>query len=100
MENQQEQAQLSKEELEAKREEMKDFYESSISYLESQAKYEKLLTEIEEARYKRATMQLQYASMMAATQPSMEDEEEDFSTQEPPKPVAQAPAGGKKLKRG
>jgi hypothetical protein len=38
--------------------------------------------------------------MMAATQPPMEDEEEDFPTQAPPKPVAQAPAGGKKLKRG
>ena len=91
---------LSPEQLEARRDEMKDFYEKSLPYLEAQAKYEKLLTEVEEARYKRATMQLQYASMMAATQPPMEDEEEDFSTQEPPKPVAQAPAGGKKLKRG
>jgi outer membrane protein TolC len=100
MENQQMNEELTPEQLEARRDEMKQFYENSLPYLEAQAKYEKLLTEVEEARYKRATMQLQYASMMAATQPPMEDEEEDFPTQTPPKPVAQAPARGKKLKRG
>ena len=38
--------QLSPEQLEARREEMKQFYESSVPYLEAQAKYEKLLTEV------------------------------------------------------
>jgi DNA-directed RNA polymerase subunit K/omega len=95
MENQQMQEELSPEQLEARREEMKSFYESSIPYLEAQSKYEKLLTEVEEARYKRATMQLQYATMMAATQPQMEEEEEEQT-----KPTAQAPAAGKKLRKG
>lgn len=100
MKNQQEE-QLSPEQLEARREEMKAFYESSISYLEAQAKYEKLLTEVEEARYKRATMQLQYASMMAAAQPMDEDDEDDLPMEPQAKPAAQAPAtGSKKLKRG
>jgi threonyl-tRNA synthetase len=100
MENQQMNEELTPEQLEARRDEMKQFYENSLPYLEAQAKYEKLLTEVEEARYKRATMQIQYATMMAATRPVEEDEEETFPEQEPVKPVAQAPAGGKKLKRG
>lgn len=101
MENQH-QEELSPEQLEARRDEMKTFYEKSIPYLEAQSKYEKLLTEVEEARYKRATMQLQYASMMAATQPDMleEEEDEELPIKEPVAPVAQAPAGGKKLRRG
>jgi hypothetical protein len=101
MENQH-QEELSPEQLEARREEMKEFYERSVPYLEAQAKYEKLLTEVEEARYKRATMQLQYATMMAATQPDLEedDNEQDVPVQKPVAPVAKAPAGGKKLRRG
>ena len=91
---------LTPEQLEARREEMKEFYEKSLPYLESQSKYEKLLTEIEEARYKRASMQIQYATMVAATQHQEEYDEEDGPTQEQVKPVAQAPAAGKKLKRG
>ena len=94
MENQQFNEQLSHEELEARREEMKKFYEDSVPYLEAQAKYEKLLTEVEEARYKRATMQIQYATMMAATQPMENDENEPMETAE------KAPVAGKKLKRG
>jgi hypothetical protein len=100
MDNQQMNQELSPEQLEERRAEMQQFYEKSLPYLEAQSKYEKLLTEIEEARYKRATMQIQYATMMAATQPMEENEEDNFPEQEPVKPVAQAPAGGKKLKRG
>ena len=102
MDNQQLDDQLSPEELEARRDEMKEFYDKSLPYLESQSKYEKLLTEVEESRFKRATMQIQYANMMASQAPEMEDPRED---QGPPfpekKPTAQkkAPAGkGKKLK--
>lgn len=95
---------LSPEQLEERRDEMKKFYEKSLPYLEAQAKYEKLLTDVEEARYKRATMQLQYASMVAATQaPDLEEEseKENFRTNsQTPRPVAQAPAKGNKLKRG
>ena len=96
---------LSPEQLEARRDEMKQFYEKSLPYLEAQAKYEKLLTEVEEARYKRATMQFQYANIMAAAQgPDLddEDEREDLQPQAVPtsRPVAQAPARGKKLRKG
>ena len=96
---------LSPEQLEARREEMKDFYQKSIPYLEAQAQYEKLLTEVEEARYKRATMQINYASMMAAAQGPDLDEDDDREDLQPhsvpqPKPAAQAPTGGKKLRKG
>jgi hypothetical protein len=102
MENQQQEEQLSPEQLEARREEMKSFYESSIPYLEAQSKYEKLLTEVEEARYKRATMQIQYATMMAAAQgrSEQEDEDDDLPSNSPQQSAAQAPAGGKKLRKG
>lgn len=103
MENQQLEDQLTPEELEARREEMKEFYEKSVPFLESQSKYEKLLTEIEESRYKRATMQIQYASMMAAAQQG-EMEMDDDEIPAPPKPTQKAPAKptstGRKLKKG
>ena len=92
--NQQPEMEMTAEQLEARREEMKEFYENSIAFLEAQAKYEKLLTEVEEARYKRATMQFQYATMIAATQPSENDENEsDASTEKTVSSI-------KKLKRG
>ena len=95
---------LSPEQLEARRDEMKQFYEKSLPYLEAQAKYEKLLTEVEQARYQRATMQFQYANMMAANMPDSEEELEREDLQQQavptPQPVAQAPAGGKKLRKG
>jgi hypothetical protein len=107
MKNQQQEEQLSPEQLEARREEMKSFYESSIPYLEAQAKYEKLLTDVEQSRYQRATMQIQYANMMAAAQglPIDEDDDDEREDLQPnsvptPKPMAQAPAGGKKLRKG
>ena len=73
MENQQMHEELTPEQLEARRDEMKEFYEKSIPYLEAQAKYENLLTEVEKARYQRATMQFQYATMMASNLPDSED---------------------------
>ena len=100
MENQQMNEDLSPEQLEARRDEMKDFYEKSLPYLEAQSKYERLLTEVEEARYKRATMQIQYATMMAATQQQQEEEDEDLENQKQPLPTPEAPAAGKKLRRG
>ena len=90
---------LSPEQLEARRDEMKQFYEKSLPYLEAQAKYEKLLTEVEEARYKRATMQFQYANMMAAVQPDL-DEDHQPQSSTPLRPTAKAPAEGKKLRKG
>lgn len=89
MENQHVEEQMSAEELAQRKEEMKNFYDESVPYLESQAKYEKLLTEIEEARFKRANYQYQFAMMMA-NQPKEEDETET--------PKDQAP-DGRKLKK-
>jgi len=106
MENQQLEDQLTPEELEARREEMKEFYEKSVPFLESQSKYEKLLTEIEESRYKRATMQMQYASMMAAAQGEMEMEmdNDEMPAPSPPKSTQKAPtkpaSTSRKLKKG
>ena len=74
MENQQPEQELSHEELMARKEEMKKFYEESVPYLKAQAEYEKLLTDIEEARFKRANYQYQFAMMM---QNRPEEEEED-----------------------
>lgn len=92
--------QLTPEQLEARRQEMKEFYEKSLPFLESQSKYEKLLTDIEESRYKRATMQIQYATMVAATQQPDEDEDDELNvTQAPPRPTAKAPVAGKKLRK-
>ena len=64
MENKQNEAQLTPEELAVRKEEMKQFYDESLPYLESQVKYEKLLTEIEEARFKRVSYQYQFARMV------------------------------------
>ena len=55
---------LSPEELANKKEEMLKFYEESMPYLEPQLKYEKMLSEIDEMRFKRTQIQMQYAMMM------------------------------------
>jgi len=82
MENVTEEKELTQEELTLRKEEMKQFYDESLPYLESQSKYEKYLTEIEEARFKRATIQIQWANIMASQQEqdtSESDEEEENS---------------------
>lgn len=79
MENQH-QEQLSAEEIQARKQEMLNFYTDSMEYLEAQYKYEKLLADIDEARLKRATIQMQFANLMAA---QMESEQEDSAKPEP-----------------
>jgi len=64
---------LSPEELEQRKEEMKLFYDQSVPYLESQLKYEQLLTDVEEARFKRANFQYQWQMLMAQTQMAEEE---------------------------
>ena len=64
---------LSPEELEQRKEEMKSFYDQSVPYLESQLKYEQLLTDVEEARFKRANFQYQWQMLMAQTQMAEEE---------------------------
>lgn len=86
---------LTQEELSARKEEMKQFYDQSLPYLESQSKYEKYLTEIEEARFKRATIQIQWANIMAAQQEQEtgDGEEEGIQSKEP------TPTAERKLKK-
>jgi hypothetical protein len=63
MENQQDQ-ELTQEELAERKEQMLSFYTESMPYLSAQLAYEKILLEIDEARFKRSSMQMQYAMMM------------------------------------
>ena len=86
MENQQE-SELTVEELMQKKEEMLKFYTESLPYLEAQAKYEKLLAEIDESRFKRTSIQMQYAMMAQQDQEHQETgerykmEEEEVPTE-------------------
>ena len=63
MENQQDQ-ELTQEELAERKEQMLSFYVESLPYLEAQVKYETLLLQIDEARFKRSSIQMQYAMML------------------------------------
>ncbi len=74
MENQQER-ELTAEELAAQKEQMFQFYTESLPYLEAQLKYEDVLMKIDEVRFKRTSIQMQYA-MMAQAQQEAELEEE------------------------
>ena len=76
MENQQEQ-ELTAEELTARKEEMLKFYTDSVPYLEAQLQYESLLTQIEELRFKRTNIQFQYAMMMDSQKEVVEKEEQE-----------------------
>lgn len=77
MENQQER-EFTAEELAAQKEQMLQFYTESLPYLEAQLKYEDLLMRIDEARFKRNSIQMQWAMMMQAQQePDPETEGSD-----------------------
>lgn len=73
MEEQVKEMELTPEELNEKREQMLQFYTESMPYLKAQADYEELLLKIDEARFKRTSIQLQYA-MMAAQQEEAQSE--------------------------
>jgi hypothetical protein len=75
MENQQEQT-MTAEQLAERKQEMLTFYKESVPYLEAQLKYEQLLLEIDEARFKRSSISYQFA-MMANAGKEMPDVEED-----------------------
>jgi hypothetical protein len=72
--NQQDEMEMSAEELVAQKERMLSFYTESMPYIEAQLSYEQVLLQIDEARFKRASIQMQYAMMM---QPPAEEEEDD-----------------------
>ena len=69
----QEMEQMSPEDLAKKKKEMLDFYTESIPYLDAQHKYEETLMKLDEVRFKRAQIQMQFAMMM---NPPEEMEEE------------------------
>jgi len=69
----QEMEQMSPEDLAKKKKEMLDFYTESIPYLDAQRKYEETLMKLDEVRFKRAQIQMQFAMMMNPPE-EMEDE--------------------------
>ncbi len=75
--NQHEQeVELTAEELAEKKEQMLKFYTESLPYLKAQAEYEKVLLEIDEARFKRTTIQYQYAMMDQSQQEQNTEDKE------------------------
>jgi len=95
MENQQER-EFTAEELAAQKEQMFQFYTESLPYLEAQLKYEDLLMRIDEARFKRNSIQMQWAMMMQAQQ-EQEPEGDDSDIDNDPNIPEQ---GKKKLRKG
>jgi hypothetical protein len=96
MENQQER-ELTAEELAAQKEQMLQFYTESLPYLEAQLKYEQTLAAIDEARFKRSNIQMQYA-MMAQAQQEVEHEEDSDDDIEKESNTPQQ--GKRKLRKG
>jgi hypothetical protein len=95
MENQQER-EFTAEDLAAQKEQMLQFYTESLPYLEAQGKYEEALLKIEEARFKRTSIQMQYA-MMAQAQQEAETEGSDNDIDKEPSIPEQ---GKRKLRKG
>jgi hypothetical protein len=82
MENQQipDERELSAEELVARKEEMKQFFEEAVPFLEAQHKYEKLIAEISEFKYRRLHFDTQAMSLMY--QMNNPEEKEEAGKQE------------------
>jgi hypothetical protein len=57
---------------------MLQFYKQSMPYLKAQLSYEQILFEIDEMRFKRTQIQMQYAMMM--NPPEIPDQEEGSDT--------------------
>lgn len=96
--NQQPEMQLTPEQLEEQKEKMLEFYQTSMPYLRAQLDYEEMLLKIDEARFKRSSIQYQYAMMMAPQQEEADEERgSDFDVDKESNTVDQ---GKRKLKRG
>ena len=80
MENQQNEEQMSAEELAARKEELFKFYTDSMPYINAQYEYEKKLMELDEVRFKRTQIQIQMAMMM---NPEMANASEPEENNEP-----------------
>ena len=68
--------QLSKEELDNRREELTNYYKESIDHLEVQLKYEELLRDIEKTRAERVEAQMFLAQSVAQNNNTEETSEE------------------------
>lgn len=68
-------AQMSKEEIAQRRQEITNFYKDSIKHLKVQKEYEQLLTDIEESRAKRMQAQMFLAQSLASQEQELQSEE-------------------------
>ena len=91
--NQQPEMEMTPEQLEEQKEKMLEFYRNSMPYLKAQLDYEKMLLEIDETRFKRSSIQYQFAMMMNPQNP--EEEQEEIN-----EPTEQTKSESRKLKRG
>ena len=66
--------QLSPEALDEQRGKLMEYYDKTIPFLEAQAKYEGLITDIQESKTRRLIAQMQVAQLMA---PQQEEEPTD-----------------------
>jgi hypothetical protein len=82
MENTQQEQQLSPEEIAVKKQEMLDFYRDSMVYLNAQSEYEEVLLKLDEIRFKRSQIQMQYAMMAQQMEEGAESEEEEEPAKE------------------
>ena len=90
--NQQPEMEMTPEQLEEQKEKMLEFYRNSMPYLKAQLDYETMLLDIDETRFKRSSIQYQFAMMMNPQQ-----EEGDDDQEKSPEP---AKSDSRKLKRG
>ena len=86
MENQQEE-QLTAEQLGEKKAAMLEFYTDSLTYLDAQLIYEQKLLAIDEARFKRMSIQMQYTMMMTEAKEKGVEELDDDDELELTKPT-------------
>lgn len=70
---------MTQEEMDAKRQQLDQFYDEAIPHLEKQLRYEELRASIEAARFKTLQAQIAVANMLA---PEPEEDEDDL---EPPR---------------
>lgn len=100
MENTNQERVFTPEELEAKRKEMLKFYKDSMPYLKAQFEHEELLMKIDEVRFKRTNIQMQYAMMMNQMEgePEGEDTKEEYPFPTPSE-VAESEPIARKLKK-
>lgn len=82
---------MTPEQLEEQKEKMLEFYRNSMPYLKAQLEYEQMLLSIDETRFKRSSIQYQFAMMM---NPQQQEEDQQEETSEPTK------SESRKLKRG